>query len=98
MGRWFRGRTDTSLLPLAHPVLALFNPALQLTAVQLLDTNDLADRIRIAGETILLSLEEYATVRRAAEVATGYMENDVEFVRRILNAEEVEVEESTVKA
>lgn len=71
----------------------LFHPELHLTAVQLLETNELADKIRTSGDTILLSQDEYLRVEHAANVATGYGQNDVEFVQRILNAPEVTVEE-----
>ena len=75
-------------------VQLLFHPSLQLNAVQVLEANELADKIRIGGDTILLSQDEYAKITTAINVVTGYQEPDVEFVRRMVNAEEVEVEES----
>ena len=75
-------------------VNVLFHPGLQLDPFQVLEANELADKIRIGGDEILLSQAEYAKVLVGLKVVKGCQEADVEFVRRLIHAEEVEVEES----
>ncbi len=74
-------------------VSVLFHPGLQLDPFQVLEANELADKIRIGGDTILLSEQEYAKIQAGLKVIKGCQEADVEFVRRLIHAEEVELEE-----
>jgi len=71
----------------------LFNPDLKLDAEELLKTDDLARKIRDAGEFVLLEGAEYEMAVKAISAYQGYGENDVLFVRRVLTAAEVEVQE-----
>lgn len=79
-------------------VTLLFHPALELNASQVLDASDLARKVRDAGDTLLVTPEEYDRVTASVNAAVGYGEHDVEFVRRMMNVEDVEVEEKEIKA
>lgn len=73
----------------------LFHPDLKLRAMDLIRRDDLARRISDCTEGVMLLEEaEYAMVRSAVEAVQGYTRNDVEFVRRVLNAETVDVIEA----
>lgn len=73
----------------------MFHPGLRLGRVELLEQDDLAKKIlKCDGESLLLDEAEYGKVKRAIDNFTGYSRNDVEFVKRIVNAPEVEVEEA----
>lgn len=71
----------------------LFGQGLKLTAVELLKQNKLAGKVAEAGDELLLEEEEYTRVKSALEVLAGLGKNDIEFVKRILEAETVEVAE-----
>jgi len=74
-------------------VLLLFNADLKLDAVQLLKTNELALKISSAESELLLEESEYSILANAINRFKGYTQNEVELVKRILNAEQVEVQE-----
>ncbi len=75
-------------------ITLLFHADLRLNAVRLLEQNELAEKIRKAeGESILLETKEFSRVRDGLDCVTGLDQNAVEFVKRIVNAPEVEVEE-----
>lgn len=75
-------------------VTILFNRDLNLDAVELLDRDDLAHKIRDCKEKeVLLEEAEYQKVKQAVDVFKGFSRNDVEFVRRVLKAPQIEVEE-----
>lgn len=70
----------------------LFAPELQLTAKEILDRDDLARKIRDwSDNTLLLEEAEYEKLKSSVEVARGMGHNEVEFIRRVLNAEKIEV-------
>lgn len=69
----------------------LFNPALKLNAVQLLKQNDLAEKIMVSADELLVEDEEYARIRQAVDTVTGLGRNDVGLVQRILDAQQVQV-------
>ncbi len=72
----------------------LFHPDLKVRALDLLKRDDLARKILDHSDShILLEDSEYALVKSAVDVVQGFTRNDVEFVRRVLNAESVEVVE-----
>jgi len=71
----------------------LFHPDLKLGAVELLLRNKLANKINDSEVEILLEETDYLKLKTAIEIIKGYVRNDVEFVERILNAEEIEVVE-----
>ena len=72
----------------------LFHPELQLGGMALLEQNELAGKILVNdGKEILLEDSEYAKVKQPFDIIKGFGKNDVELVRRILQAETVEVAE-----
>lgn len=71
----------------------LFNPELKLTARQLLKANDLASKIEKASGSILLNEVEYEKLKHALETVRGLTKNEIVLVKRIFQAEEVDVEE-----
>jgi len=75
-------------------VSVLFHPDLQLKAHELLERDKLANKINDCKDgSILLEEAEYSKLTQAIEVVKGFTKNDVEFVRRILEAEQVSVKE-----
>lgn len=71
----------------------LFHPGLQLAAKDLLDRDTLARKIKDwPGDDLLLEEEEYKKVVSGMEALRGLGRHDVEFVKRILNAQTVEVQ------
>ena len=71
----------------------LFNPGLKLGGTAILKQNELAEKIMLSDGDVLLEEEEYQRIRTAIETVEGLGKNDVEFVRRILEAKEVSVQE-----
>lgn len=64
------------------------------TGSQLLANHDLFRKLRDHPELIILLEEpEWARLVLAFETVTGFSKNDVQLVRRVLEAEEVEVQE-----
>ena len=82
-------------------VSCLLHPALKLTGRELLLRNKLATRIEDApivegNGHILVEEEEYRKLRQAFETIEGFTKSDMELVRRVLEAEEIEVKEKEV--
>lgn len=72
----------------------LFQPELRLSGVELLKQNKLAEKIlQYKDSEILLEDAEYNKIKQAVDVVKGFGKNDVELVRRILEAEDVSVKE-----
>ena len=61
----------------------LFHPDQKLTDDESLDNKVLADRIRAAGDEILVDRLDFARLRRAYAAMTGPNEDDLEMFRRI---------------
>ena len=79
-------------------VSCLLHPVLKLTGRELLLRNKLATRIEeaeiVGGHGfILVDEEDYHKLKQAFETIEGFTKNDVELVRRVLEAEEIEVAE-----
>lgn len=75
----------------------LFHPGLELRAKDVLDRDVLARKIKDwPDKELLLEEEEYKKVVAAIEVLRGLTRHDVEFVRRVLNALQVEVQPKLV--
>ena len=75
----------------------LFLPALQLQAKELLERDKLANKINDTKDGfVLLEDAEFAKIETAVNTHKGFGKNDVEFVRRVLEAETVEVAEKPV--
>lgn len=83
-------------------ISCLLHPALKLTGRELLLRNKLATRIEKAeivegNGHILVEEEDYRKLRQAFETIEGFTKSDMELVRRVLDAEEIEVKESEAK-
>jgi predicted AlkP superfamily phosphohydrolase/phosphomutase len=83
-------------------VSCLLHPALKLTGRELLLRNKLATRIEEAeivegNGHILVEEEDYRKLRQAFETIEGFTKSDMELVRRVLEADEIEVKESEAK-
>jgi len=71
----------------------MFTHDLQLTGAELVKQNMLAMKLEGCNEDeILLEDEEYSRIKRAVDIFKGFDRNAVELVRRITEAEVVEVE------
>ena len=82
-------------------VSCLLHPALKLTGRELLLRNKLATRIEEApivegNGHILVEEEDFRKLRQAFETIEGFTKSDMELVRRVLEAEEIEVKEKEV--
>ena len=82
-------------------VSCLLHPALKLTGRELLLRGKLATRIEEApivegNGHILVEEEDYRKLRQAFETIEGFTKSDMELVRRVLEAEEIDVEEKEV--
>jgi len=74
----------------------LLAPNLRLNGACLLANNALATKIAEApGPDVLLEEVEYQTLRNACNTLTGYARQDVELVRRVMEAPEVTVKEAS---
>jgi len=72
----------------------LFNRNLELQAREALDRDDLAKKIRDCKDgEILLEENEFEKIKQGVNKVKGYTQNDVEFIRRVLRCERIEVEE-----
>ena len=71
----------------------LFHPELKLSGRELLLRDKLANKINDTESEILLEETDFLKIKMAIESIDGYTRNDVEFVRRVLEAEEIEVKE-----
>ncbi len=81
----------------ANLIEALYSPELKLSARQVLDQEDLARKIRDCPDGfILLEEEEYNRALQAINSARGFGKADVEFVRRIVDAEKVILQAGSV--
>lgn len=72
----------------------LFHPVLKLAGRDLLKAHKLAEKIEECNEDIiLLEDHDYMKLKNAAESIKGFTKNDVEFVQRVLEAEDADVQE-----
>jgi hypothetical protein len=71
----------------------LFAPQLRLGARAAIENDLIARKVEAANGSVLLEEAEYEKVRAAIETFEGYSRNDLEFVRRVLEAETVAVRE-----
>jgi len=71
----------------------LFHPQLQLTAVEVLKRDELASKIASnLTDDFLIEEADYQKLKQACKKINGFSRKDVQFVKRILLAQEVEVE------
>ncbi len=74
-------------------ITVLFHPELRLKAQDLLERDKLARKIDECKEdSILLEEAEYGRIKSAVESVSGYSKDDVTFVKRIMEAPQVEVQ------
>lgn len=67
----------------------------QLTAIETLERDSLAHKIKDwPDNTLLLEEAEYLKVKQSLEALRGFGRNDVEFIRRIMQAPEVPVKKA----
>lgn len=75
-------------------VLVLMHPDIKLNAVELLKRDIIGKKILECKEKeILLEESDWLKIKSAVESINGFTQNDVEFVRRVLEAPEVNVRE-----
>lgn len=72
-------------------VTVLFHPELKLGAYDTLKANKVAEKVERAEGTVLLEDAEYELIKRGLDVTTSFSRNDVTFIKRILEAEDVSV-------
>jgi len=65
----------------------------KLNAVQVLERNLIAEKILKAEKEILLEEADYQKLKEIFDKFTGFGRNEVEMVKRVLEAEEVKVKE-----
>ena len=73
--------------------IALYHPDLKLNFRDLLENDRVAQKIKQANGSILLEENEYIRVKHAFETIQGFRREDVELVKRVIEAPEVEVQE-----
>ena len=78
--------------------LILFNSELKLSIDESFRSKDLADKIRASENgNIIVDSAEMAKIKSAYNIVKGPGEHELEFFRRIKDAEEVEMEEAKDK-
>lgn len=73
--------------------MALYNPELRLDYKSLFENDRVAQKIVSAQGSVLLEESEYEKLKHAFEIIKGFGKEDVELVRRILEAPPIEVKE-----
>ncbi len=74
----------------------LFGKHLNLDYQGLLDREIPAKKIRAAKESVLLEDAEYEILKVSVTAFSGYLQDDLEMVKRVMEAEPVEVVEAVV--
>jgi hypothetical protein len=77
--------------------LMLLHPQLNLGAEELLVNGDLSDKLRDAPDVVLLEEDEYTRLLNALSKIKGFRANDIELIRRVKNAEKIDVQEAPAK-
>ena len=75
----------------------IFNPALKLDGRQVILQNKVFEKIEKAEKEVLLDSDDYLKTKQAFERFEGFRKADLILVKRVLEAEEVEVEEAKKK-
>lgn len=92
------GEVESKPYNVKESIISCFlHPALKLTGRELLLRGKLTKRIEEAAGSILIEEENYRKLKQAFERIEGFTRNDMELVRRVLEAEEIEVEEIDTK-
>ena len=88
------GEVESKPYNVKESIISCFlHPALKLTGRELLLRGKLTKQIEEANGSILIEEENYRKLKQAFERIEGFTRNDMELVRRVLEAEEIEVEE-----
>ena len=75
-------------------VEGLYHPDLRLGYKDLMENDRLSQKIKnFQGDVILLEETEWERLKGVFETIRGFTKQDVEFIRRVMNAEQVEVTE-----
>lgn len=75
-------------------VEGLYHPDLRLGYKDLMDNDRLSQKIKNwEGDELLLEESEWERLKHVFETITGFTKQDVELVRRVMEAEKVEVKE-----
>lgn len=67
----------------------LFNRELKLNGAGVIRQNQLAEKVLAAGDELLVEDEEYDRIMKALSLVEGLGKNDVEFAKRIIDAQPV---------
>ena len=88
------GEVESKPYNVKESIISCFlHPALKLTGRELLLRGKLTKQIEKADDSILVEEEDFRKLKRAFEQIEGFTRNDMELVRRVLEAEEIEVSE-----
>jgi hypothetical protein len=80
-----------------HSLISImFSEHMKHSSQSLIDYSELKEKIKSSDDFILLESTEYDKVLRAVDSFSGYREIDLEFVRRIKSAKEIEVTEKKI--
>jgi len=74
-------------------IFMMFDRKLQLAGTKLLEQNILAEKILKADKEIILEEAEYQKIRIAIDTFTGCGREEVELVKRVLECQEIDIEE-----
>ena len=75
----------------------IFHPELKLGGREIILRGKLAEKIDKAEKEIILEESEFSKIKQAFETVKGFGKNEIELCRRVLEAEQVEVEEKKNK-
>ena len=68
----------------------LFIPELRLGIRDAIEHDRIARKVEAAGDEVVLEEAEYAKIKKALDLFTGYDRKDLEFIRRIGDAVEID--------
>ena len=72
----------------------LFHPELKLGGREIIERDVVAKKIESAVDYVLLEDAEYQKLNHAFETVRGFGKNEIELVRRVFDAEDIEVKEA----
>lgn len=72
----------------------LFHPELKLGGREIIERDMIAKKIESAVDYVLLEDAEYQKLNHAFETVRGFGKNEIELVRRVFDAEDIEVTEA----
>jgi len=78
-------------------LLILFHPELRLRANQIIERLPVKDALVNAGGSVLLEETQWAILRDSVNGVSGFGQDDIELIQRVLNAPQVDVGETEPK-